>query len=284
MARRRRTEWWINPKQLAPASRAALMLRLRRALLRRGLPRLQMSLIVVATGLAGFGASVALLRAGMASMPLRYGLSVVIAYLVFLLLVRLWVVYQRRSFVDDLPDVDIPILGGPSGGGASESVTEHTFGGGEFGGGGAGRTWDGDLPSSGDHTASLLSRGSGGSSNSWVGDADLDDGWVWLIVVSLMLAGGTLLAAVYVIYIAPALLAEVLLDVLLVSGLYRGLRGLERRHWLRSALRHTWMPVTAVLILSVAAGYGAQHLRPDADSIGDLFRTSAVARTSVSSA
>jgi hypothetical protein len=259
MGRRRRPKGWINPEQLAPQSRGAMLLRLRRALLRRGLPRLQMSLIVVATGLVGFGASVGLLAAGMVSMPLRYGLSVAIAYAVFLLLVRLWALYQRRSFIDDLPDIDIPVPDIPIGGGGGEAVTEHVFGGGDFGGGGAGRSWGIEMP-----------RGSSGASPDWVPDADLDEGWV--IVIPLLLALGTLTAAVYVIYIAPALLAEVLLDVLLLSGLYRGLRGLERRYWLRSALRRTWLAVSAVLVLSVAVGYGVQHVRPNADTIGDLFK------------
>jgi hypothetical protein len=265
---RRRT----NPRRLAPASRGDLILRLRRALLRRGLPRLQMSLIVVATGLVGFAASVGLLRAGIASMPLRYGLSVVIAYAAFLLLVRLWVVYQRRSFIDDLPDVDVPIPGGASRSGASEAASEHTFGGGDFGGGGAGRGWDGEVPAGGDPPLSMPLSGGSGSSDGWAPDVDVDDGG--LIVVPLVLALGALLAAVYVVYIAPALLAEVLLDVLLVSGLYRGLRGLERRHWLRSAVQRTWLAVTAVLILSVAVGYGVQYVRPEADTIGDLFSRS----------
>lgn len=267
MQRRQRTR--SHARGLAPATRGDLLARLRRALLRRGLPRLQMSLIVVATGLVAFGASVGLLRAGVASMPLRYGLSVVIAYAAFLLLVRLWVVYQRRSFVEDLPDVDIPLPGGAHRSGASEAVDEHTFGGGDFGGGGAGRGWDGDVPASGDPPLAMLSTGSSRASDGWAPDVDVDDGG--LIVVPLALALGALLAAAYVVYIAPALLAEVLLDVLLVSSLYRGLRGVERRHWLRSALRHTWLPVAVVLVLSVAVGYGAQLYRPDADSIGDLF-------------
>ncbi len=266
---RRRPKGWINPEQLAPATRGDLVLRLRRALLRRGLPRLQMSLIVVATGLAGFAASVGLLAAGMVSMPLRYGVSVAIAYAAFLLLVRVWVVYQRRSFVDDLPAIDIPIPDVSGGSGASEALAEHSFGGGNFGGGGAGRGWEADVSSNDPHV-SLLSPGSGGSSHGWLPDGDLDEGWV--IVVPLLLALGVLLAGVYVIYIAPALLAEVLLDVLLLSGLYRGLRGLERRYWLSSALRRTLLPVSAVLVLSVAVGYGAQHIRPGADTIGDVFR------------
>lgn len=265
MRRRLQPNGWIHPQQLAPASRGALLLGLRRALLRRGLPRLQMSLIVVATGLVGFGASAGLLGAGMVSMPLRYGLAVAIAYATFLLLVRLWALYQRRSFIDDLPNVDVPVSDIALGGGG-DAVAEPDFGGGEFGGGGAGRSWDGDL-SSGDPSVSVLS--SDGSSGS-LSDVDLDEGWV--VVAPLVLAVGTLVAAVYVIYIAPALLAEVLLDVLLVSGLYRGLRGLERRHWLSGIFRRTWVPVTGVLVLSVALGYGVQQMCPNADSIGDLFR------------
>lgn len=53
--------------------------RVRRLLARRAWPRLQMSLILSATGAAGFLASFALLHAGVWRIWLRYALAVLIA-------------------------------------------------------------------------------------------------------------------------------------------------------------------------------------------------------------
>src|ERR1051325_9223462 len=119
--------------------------RVRRLLLRRARPRVLMSLILAATGAAGFLVSFALLHMGVARMWLRYPLAVLAAYGVFLLLLRIWLHLQRRSWTDLLPDdlnllnFDSPSAGFNSGGGFSFG------GGGEFGGAGAGGAWDGSI-------------------------------------------------------------------------------------------------------------------------------------------
>lgn len=212
--------------------------------------------IVTATGLTGLGASIGLLALGVTSMPVRYALAVLVAYAVFLLLVRLWA--SRRLDADEFADVP-DVGGGPEDG--------PTFGGGSFGGGGAGRSWDGDALGPEVPTAS---EAPAAPSLSGV-DVDLDDAWIPVVVVAL-LAGGVL-AAAYVVYAAPVLLAEILLDVALVSGLYRRLRRIEARSWLTTAIRHTWVPVTLVVLLVVAIGFVIQHQMPQADSIGDFFRS-----------
>ena len=48
-------------------------------------------------------------------------------------------------------------------------------------------------------------------------DLDLDDGW-WILIAVVALLGAAI-AAFYVVYIAPALLAEILLDGVLLAGL-----------------------------------------------------------------
>ncbi|MEX2394925.1 MAG: hypothetical protein WD826_10655 [Actinomycetota bacterium] len=70
-----------------------------------------MSLIVICTGGAGFFASAGLLTIGVTSMAVRYALALVGAYVVFLLLIRLWVELHRRG-VELNPDLlDIADLG-----------------------------------------------------------------------------------------------------------------------------------------------------------------------------
>ncbi len=71
--------------------------RVRRELLRRGWPRVQMSLILLLTGVSGFLVSAALLGAGVALMWVRYPVAILLAYAVFLLLLRFWLFYQLRG-------------------------------------------------------------------------------------------------------------------------------------------------------------------------------------------
>ncbi|MBA2341523.1 MAG: hypothetical protein H0V88_14135, partial [Pyrinomonadaceae bacterium] len=98
---------------------------------------------------------------------------------------------------------------------------------------------------------------------------DLDE--LWLVVVFVVAILGSLVAAFYVVYIAPALLAEILVDGLLMTGLYKRLKGIEQRHWLRAAIRRTLLPVLLVATLFTIAGYAMQRAAPEARSIGDVW-------------
>ena len=74
------------PVRPPAVARAMAIQRMRARLLREGFPRVQMFILVSLTGLAGFGASVAMLAAGIDAMALRYLLAMGVAYIVFLLL------------------------------------------------------------------------------------------------------------------------------------------------------------------------------------------------------
>ena len=73
---------------------------------------------------------------------------------------------------------------------------------------------------------------------------------------------------VYVVYIAPALFAELLLDAGLAAGLYRRLASLERRSWLATALRRTAIPAASIAVLLGIGGQVMQAVYPEAVSIG----------------
>src|SRR3712207_6737479 len=132
-------------------------------LLRRGHPRLLVTLILMMTGLAGFLVSYALLHSGMTRMWLRYPLAILFAYCVFLLLLRLWLALRRprRGVVGDVLQEAGPDLldAGESllrsrGGGYAEGF-RFSGAGGDAGGAGAGGSWG---------EASLSSSSSSGSS------------------------------------------------------------------------------------------------------------------------
>jgi hypothetical protein len=107
----------------------------------------------------------------------------------------------------------------------------------------------------------------------WVPDVDLDvgEGCFW-IIVPIVAVLGAVAAMFYVVYIAPVLLAEILVDALLLAGLYKRLKGIEPRHWLRSAVRRTLLPVLIATALFIAAGYLMGRIAPEARSIGEFWQ------------
>jgi len=274
----------------APAARRVE--RVRRLLLRRGLPRVQMSLMLAATGAAGFVASFVLLHLGVWRMWLRYPLAVLFAYAVFIVLLRIWLLLHGReprgdfdldlNAADAASDLARDVFSG------TNSAPDTFGGGGDFGGGGAGGSWSGGL-SSGLHTAApgcdtggaaLTSGGGGGGGGGggdWLSGLDFDvdsEGCVFfLLALALIVAG--LCASLYVIYAAPLLLAEILVEGVLLSGLYRGMKRARRGgegNWLGAAVRRTWLPVLLTLLTFAAAGYLLQRAAPRARSIGEAFR------------
>jgi hypothetical protein len=241
----------------------------------RGLPRLQMSLIVACTGAAGFVVSFLLLHLGVRRLALRYALSVTAAYGIFLLLVRLWLAVQRRR-LDLSPaggafDVDLGGfgIGGGSGGSASPSGS-FSGGGGSFGGGGASAVFDGTSAESA-AAPSGTSPGSGVSGSGFSLDLDLDGDDLVVVVVVVAVIAACVAASAYVIVTAPALFAEVLVDGTLSAGLYRHVKGLDEESWLEAAVRRTWIPFAVVTVFFVATGVLLHRVVPEAASIRDVL-------------
>lgn len=191
-------------------------------LLQRSLPRFLMTLMILLTGMAGFLASFVMLRFGLEKMWLRYPLAILVSYIVFLLLLRIWLWLQQPK---DGPSLDADI-----------SVADFDIG---------------------------SSSGSDGFSFDF--GIDLDDGAI-LIIVLIVLAM-VLFALVYVVYIAPVLLAEILVDGLVISSLSLGLKETDRQHWLSSVLKRTWIPLLIIVALFVIAGATLQTTHPEARSI-----------------
>lgn len=218
--------------------------RLRSQLELEGWPRIQMFFIVTITGGAGFLAAYSLLSAGVTSMAIRYPVALAIAYLVFLFLLWLWLRTTAEDYID-IPDFSgiVPSRGGRTTAGCSD---------------GAGGNVD---------DAGVLSEPLGA-----VGQAD--EFAIPLLVV--IVVGALLVSSLWVVYSAPVLFAELLIDGALSASLYRRLRGLDTRHWLETALRRTvWPLVITALVLSLA-GTAMQLYAPGAKSVGDVIRQSRV--------
>lgn len=73
------------------------------------------------------------------------------------------------------------------------------------------------------------------------------------------------------VYSAPVLFAELLVDGVLSASLYRRLRGLETRHWLETAFRRTALPFALTAAIVSASGWGILLYAPEAHSIGDVI-------------
>ena len=228
---------------------------------RLSLPRLQVALILSLTGLAAFLTSYTLLSLGVSRMWLRYPVAILIAYFVFLTLLALWLWLQRRSLEPDPDFLDLIPDELSSGHGHSSGFG----GGGDFGGAGSGGTWQSSVspPSSG-------ASGGGSTRSSGILDLDLEEGW--LIVVAIVALVGGLIASFYIIWIAPALLAEILVDGALIAGLYKRVKPIEQRHWLRAAVRMTVVPALLVVLCFTVAGYSLQRAIPEAHTIGEAWK------------
>ena len=239
---------------------------LKRHLLRKSYPRLHASLILLLTGLAGFLVSFALLRLGVSSMWLRYPVAIAVAYGVFLLLLRVWLWVNRPDefdleLVEDALEVSFD---------ATESVDPGFGGGADFAGGGAGGAWEESVSTVTSRSVSSVASAKGSGSSGFSFDLDLED--AWLIVIAVVVLIGAAIAALYIVYIAPVLLAEILLDGVLMAGLYKRVKTIDHRHWLRAALRRTALPAVLVALFFTVAGFAMQKAAPGARSIGEVWQ------------
>ena len=249
----------------ARRARARVIGRLRARLARRHSIRVQMAAAVAVAGLVGFATSAVLLALGFRSMAWRYPVAALVGYAAFVALLRVWFSPRRRrahpqrerSGLGVDIGLDAPRMGGPSVDSAVEDLQAFEAGGGRFGGGGASGDWGAE--STGDLDA---------ASSSLAG-AD-DEGALILLPVVLLLSCAAF--AAYVVYMAPVFVAELVLDALLVSALYRRARRADGGRWMAAIVGRTWpLAVIAAAVLA-AAGFAAAQVVPGADSIGDVVR------------
>lgn len=228
--------------------REQLIHKVKSRLLRHGLPRFQMFILVALTGAAGFLSAYALLRLGLESMALRYPIAVAIAYGVFLLLLRVWLAIQERGWETLADTADCLDLA---------DLVPH-------GSGGASPCAGGSVPKP---------SGGKGSGFDFI-SLDLDEGGILVLAAILVLAVAALGTAFWIVWMAPALLAEVLVDGLVMVAVYRRLKRSEGApYWLFGAVRRTWVSAVVAAVLFSFAGGLLHRAVPEARSIGDAWKS-----------
>jgi hypothetical protein len=254
-------------------TRASAIDSIRSAVDHRISARREMTLGVVVAGVSGLVTSFVALHLGLTRMAVRYPLAVAVAYAVFLAYLWLWlrmhgirIRSEARNRTIDISPSDLDVVAFPF---RSRAPAPFEFGqGGGFSGGGGGTEWGEsagpEAPPPAFAAAHVAKKG--GAS---IG-IDLDDG-AWVLLVAGIAAAAVLGAAIYVVYIAPVLFAEMLLDAALAAGLYRRLRGVDAHSWWRTAIRRTIVPAVASALVVFVAGAVMQSVYPLASSIGMVW-------------
>ncbi|HKO02522.1 MAG TPA: hypothetical protein VJ032_12555, partial [Thermoanaerobaculia bacterium] len=232
--------------------------------------RIHMSLILLATITAGVVATHLMIEVHLNRLWLRYAIAVLFAYGAFLLLVKFWLFYlgMRAQRERDRLAIDCPIdmldavchLG--DFGDIAETAIDEA--GGRFGGGGSSGSW----PEPSVSSSISAPAPSGGGGGGFGLDLDLDDG-VLLLAIAVVLA--IVIACVYLIYAAPAILSEAAFEAALGAALLKKARSAASGNWVGSIVKSTILPFLVIAALSTTLGWYAQSKCPAATRLHDAL-------------
>lgn len=224
--------------------------------------RLHVFLVGMLTLLSCAALSYLLMRLGMAHMGARFVLSLAGAYAVYLGLLYLW---GRWLLSHDEGSFDVPDMGsGPGSSNDTASACSFESGsGGDFGGGGAGASFDGD--SAADALSGTVEA---------LGCAD--EGAVVVVPLALAVGAAVLLGAGLGFVVFGLFGVEVLLGVV-VEIAFASVGGAlaykaRREGWLMYALRRTVWPMAAALVCALLLGLAMQRWLPAAATLPQALR------------
>lgn len=237
--------------------------------------RLHMTLILLTTSMAGVLASKGMLAVGLHNVAARYPITVLFAYLVFFAAIKIWIWLMADAPASSSHDtrgnvldgIDLPL---PSGGSGEPAFSG---GGGAFDGGGASADFGDTLGDMASGAGDALG-GVGDAVGDVVGGAADDEGGLVLVIVLGLLAlllFSVLGAGVFLVWQAPAILAEAAFDAVLAAGLVRSSKRMKEPDWMGSVFRTTWKPFAVVLMLAFASGWAMHHYLPKASRMMDVI-------------
>jgi hypothetical protein len=230
-------------------------------------PRIQMFFLVLITGMSGFFASYMLLKFGLTTIWVRYLASIAFAYVVFIGMLWLWLQWNTRdASSSDVLDGAINLDGIWVSNIKSSAASEPNIsGGGMYSGGGSSVDFSSDA-SSGGEAAGAVGETLGGI-------AEAEEGAIPIIVIIALLAAlfSVFLIVFSLVSSAPILFSELLVDGMLSASLYRRLKGIDRYHWLESAIKRTVWPFVFAAVIFAVAGWTMAHFVPGVTSLGEVI-------------
>jgi len=249
--------------------------------------RFHMTLIVASSIAVGALTTATLIRIGVDTLWLRWLPALAAAYLAFFAGVWVWLrlsaygrhlrqesARERNSIVENAMDVtdlvsNLPL---PRGGGSVAADVVRGAGG-TFDGGGASLNWVADSASSASSSSSsAIADGIGEVVGDAVGGSD-EGGFAFLVAIALvaLVLAALFGAAAFVVWQAPAILGEVVFEVLLGSPLVKGVKAVDAGNWAGALLAHTWKPFGVVAFFAMSFAAFAGVMAPTARTAAEVI-------------
>jgi hypothetical protein len=222
--------------------------------------RLHMTFIVLGTWGIGFLTNKILFINEIHSLLIRYPITLIVSYLTFLFLIRVWLFYifgydGNKNSIDhssnavDTIDLfsNLRLKGGVE---PSSWIGQ----GGTFSGGGSQGSWG-----SGDGKVSLDSLD--------IGD---DFGAVVIGALIVLMIFTTIIFSTLLIINAPSFLGELAIEMALSIGLVKNMKKKEG-NWLFHAFKKTWIGFVITLIVFIAFAFFAQQFFPGIYKLQDII-------------
>lgn len=223
--------------------------------------RLHMSFIVLGTWSIGFLTNKILYLNEIHSMLIRYPITLIVSYLTFLFLIRVWLFYifgyvgSKKSLDHSSNAVDtIDLFSNLRLKGGAEP-SSWIGQGGKFSGGGSQGSWG-----SGDGKVGLESLD--------IGD---DFGAVVIGVLVVLMIFAALIFSTLLIINAPSFLGELAIEMALSIGLVKNMKNKEEGNWLFHAFKKTWIGFVIILIIFTAFAFFAQQFFPGIYKLQDII-------------
>lgn len=257
--------------------------RIRAHLDSRSWQRFHCGLIVSIAAASAFLVSHLLMDLRVWSMSWRYGVAAAVGYGVFLLMIRLWVVWKSSRLDDGDEDAPASRLRGrdggsfdigdaldgdislPSrGGGRAAQAAVDAFRGGQSGGGGASMAFA-NPPET---PAVTVSGGKSGGGFS----LDLDGDDLFWVIVALAATCAGVFAVTYVVWAAPTFLGDAAVNAAVAGKVYHGMQRRDSSHWTEDQIKRTILPALIVIASAAAAGYAFNRIAPEAMTVGGVWQ------------
>jgi hypothetical protein len=240
-----------------------------------------MFIILSVTILSGTLFSKLLLFFNISDFRFRYPLAVLLSYFVFFACIRLWLACisaVRSAETNDVDWLDFPV---PSVKGASEKAVQSIrAGGGQFLGAGASGSFQSpeeaplmgataladSRPSLEEGASKGLDHVAGKAVNALGDDNLIVAAFVLLVLIATILASG-----VFLIYGAPAILAEAAFQGALAASLAKRTRVISDYGWTGSIFKNTWKPFAMTLGIAILCGVVLHSYFPNAGRLADIL-------------